>query len=416
MPNALTGYYDVGRNSLAPESQQADPRYWTWNPSIGQWEPTQAYYDLQQNGDPSLGTNVDYSSAGGSGVEHFDPGQNPTLFLNAGSNYADTGGVKAAVPGTDLYNQLRADERTRNQQGVLRVAALVGGGAALGATPWGSGTSGLTTGTGTAIGTDTAYGALPEAGIGAEGVGAGTAAGAGSGWGPAFGTVGAGPPAASGGFLSSLVPGAGGGGGMGLGLADWFNIGSTVLGAYGANRAGNIESSAANAATAEQARQFDLARSDLAPYREAGTKALGNLQDPNTNFLASPDYAFRRSEGQRDLGNSFAARGGAFSGNALKALTQYNQNLAQGEFGDWWNRQAGLAGVGQAATNSGNALGANYASNVGANTMYGANARASGVLNSAGIIGGGLNNFATNYLYRQRYGGLPYNPYQGYGG
>jgi len=71
-------------------------------------------------------------------TEHFDPGQNPSLFLNAGSNYADTGGMKAAVPGTDLYNALQSDESTRNLQGIAKVAALVGGGAALGATPWGS--------------------------------------------------------------------------------------------------------------------------------------------------------------------------------------------------------------------------------------------------------------------------------------
>jgi hypothetical protein len=92
----------------------------------------------------------------------------------------------------------------------------------------------------------------------------------------------------------------------------------------------------------------------------------------------------------RDIGNSFAARGGAFSGNALKALTQFNQNLAAGSFGDWWNRTANRAGIGQTtasnlgslglqtAGNIGNILGTS-ATNIGNNLIAGGNARASGI-------------------------------------
>jgi hypothetical protein len=162
-------------------------------------------------------------------------------------------------------------------------------------------------------------------------------------------------------------------------------------------RASDAASASAAAQLAEQQRQFDTAREDLAPWREAGQTALGRLDRTSAGdmsaFTASPDYNFRRSEGQRDIGSSFAARGGAASGNALRALSEFNQNLASGEFGQWWNRQAGIAGVGQSAVNSGNALGANYAAATGdirnnlqnQQAQYNwqlANSRASGIANT----------------------------------
>jgi hypothetical protein len=404
MPNALAGYSSpdaANRNALADPwaevpaylrsyiSSNFDPSQYRWDPQSMSLVSANGSLGFGDFADPSQGTNVVYPTGAS---EHFDPSSTPvTSFLNAGSNYASTGGIKSTND-PNLISQLNADQRTRANQAIVKEVAM-GLGSAYGAnTPWSTGATGY--GTGTATATDVAFGATPAASIGAEGVGA-TVGGVGGGI--AGGTA------------------AGTGGGMGLGLADWLNIGSTVVGAAGANRAANIESDASNAATAEQARQYDLARSDLAPYREAGVKALGELSDPNANFLASPDYAFRRSEGMRDIGGSFAARGGAFSGNALKALADYNSNLASGEFGNWWNRKAGVAGVGQAATNSGNTLGAYYANNAGQNMLSGANARASGIQNAAGILAGGANNFATNYLYRQKYPG-PYSPYVGYGG
>ena len=174
----------------------------------------------------------------------------------------------------------------------------------------------------------------------------------------------------------------------GLSALDWLNLGGSILSGYMGNEAAkdasDAEAKAYQAAIDEQRRQFDLTRSDFAPYLESGTNALGRLNRASTgdfsDFTASPDYEFVRGEGTRDLGNSFAARGGAFSGNALRALSQYNTGLASREYGNWWNRQAGLAGVGQAATGSVANLGQATAGNVG-NLMTGAgSSRASGIL------------------------------------
>lgn len=174
--------------------------------------------------------------------------------------------------------------------------------------------------------------------------------------------------------------------------------GSLISGIFG-KKAASKEAASAAAAVAEQRRQFDLGRADLAPYRETGVNALGRLntlaEGDFSGFETSPGFQFRRDEGQRDIGNSFAARGGAFSGNALKALTEFNQNLASNEFGNYFERNARLAGIGGAATNTGVYAGAQSAGNIGNALMAGGRARASGVRD----VGNALNAGIGNYLY-----------------
>lgn len=99
-----------------------------------------------------------------------------------------------------------------------------------------------------------------------------------------------------------------------------------------------------------------------------GTYTPGSSQpgvDPYASFYQSPDYAFRLGQGIKGLDASAAAGGSLDSGATRKAAIQYAGNLASGEYNNYANRLAALAGVGQTtATNLGN-LGAQYASNVG---------------------------------------------------
>lgn len=228
---------------------------------------------------------------------------------------------------------------------------------------------------------------------------------------------------------------------------------SGVLGASASRSAGRTQARSADAATAEQKRQYDLGREDLAPYRQIGGQALNQLgslygfsphsspapqqqsqaspgrfrnvmgmmipSDLGTNwmsggqfgepspqqspqngmaqpngmagFFASPDYQFRRDEGMRGIEQGAAARGGALSGNALRALTGYSSNLAAGEYGNYYNRLASLAGVGQAATNQGVAAGQNYANMAGQSMMASGAARASGTMGAANSWGNAIN-------------------------
>jgi len=51
-----------------------------------------------------------------------------------------------------------------------------------------------------------------------------------------------------------------------------------------------------------------------------------------------PGYQFRLQQGMQALQNSAAARGGLLSGGTAKALTDYNQNAASGEYSNVYNR------------------------------------------------------------------------------
>jgi hypothetical protein len=143
------------------------------------------------------------------------------------------------------------------------------------------------------------------------------------------------------------------------------------------------------------------------------------LSAPNYSaFFASPDYTFRRGEGMKGIENSFAARGGAASGNALRALTEFNSNLAAGEFGNYFNRQAALAGIGQTANNMSANAGMNAASNIGNALMRGGDARASGITGSANAWTGAMNDIGglAGYMYgRNRGGGGMHAGNWGYG-
>lgn len=116
-------------------------------------------------------------------------------------------------------------------------------------------------------------------------------------------------------------------------------------------------------------------------------------QNALSRFNTSPDYQFRLSEGQKAIERSAAARGGLFSGSTGKALTQYGGNLASGEFNNYVNRLASLAGVGQSQSQNIAALGQNAASNMGAAYQQAGQARASGYLGQANTLNNALNNY-----------------------
>jgi hypothetical protein len=153
-----------------------------------------------------------------------------------------------------------------------------------------------------------------------------------------------------------------------------------------------------------------------------GAPAVAQQQGPTgmAAFQASPDYQFRLNEGQRDMGNSFAARGGAASGNALRALTTFNQGMASGEFGNWFNRRMDLVDGGSRSAAATQNAGNQYAQGAGNAIQAQGDARASGIMGGVnavnGAIGQGLNAWAWNrYMSQapQAPASSPYGPYAG---
>jgi hypothetical protein len=187
--------------------------------------------------------------------------------------------------------------------------------------------------------------------------------------------------------------------------------GAAVLGAgasiYSGSKASKAQKQAADASVAEQRRQYDTTRADFAPWREAGSGALGLLSrayginggTPDmTAFTTSPGYQFRLNEGLRATERQASSRGLLRSGAAQKALLRYGEGQAAGEFGDWWNRLAGVAGLGQAGVSGTAAAGSNAANNISQALTAGGNARASSYANTGSAINSGINNVLFAYL------------------
>ena len=188
-------------------------------------------------------------------------------------------------------------------------------------------------------------------------------------------------------------------------------IGSAVIGAgssiISGSKASKAQKNAAAQQVAEQRRQYDQTRADYEPWRQAGTSALGRLtremgldgQPPSTQFTASPGYNFRLNEGIKATERSAAARGLLKSGASMKAIQRYGEGLAASEYDSYWNRLAGIAGVGQTATDSTTAAGMNATNNISQAYRDMGNARASSYANTGSAINSGVNNVLSAYLF-----------------
>ena len=161
---------------------------------------------------------------------------------------------------------------------------------------------------------------------------------------------------------------------------------------------GNIMDAEARALE-ENTRQYDQTREDWSKWRESGTNALMQLDDPEANFQKSPGYQFRLDEGTRNTENLFSVKGGG--GNAMRALAEYSQDYASNDYGNWYGRQlsrAGLGTQGNAYTQQGGQNAANQNTNSiwrsGENQaglgLYGAREQAGFTNDALGTLMGGV--------------------------
>lgn len=184
---------------------------------------------------------------------------------------------------------------------------------------------------------------------------------------------------------------------------NWMNLagslGGGLLQYLAAQKAAGAQTDATNASNALLWNMYNQNRADLEPWRQAGIGGLGNLVNLTTpgkqfdQMALDPGYQFRYDEGMKQLENQLRAAGKFYSGDALKAGQQYGQGFASNEFGNVFNRNAALAGLGQTATNTGVSAGQNTANQMGQNLLGAGNARASGYVGGANAISGSLSNY-----------------------
>lgn len=211
-----------------------------------------------------------------------------------------------------------------------------------------------------------------------------------------------------------------------------------LLGNEASGTAANAQTQAANTAANTQLQMFNQNRADLAPWREAGVNALGQISQgtqPGGEFLrpfsmddyaADPGYNFRMDQGMKAIQQSAAGKGNLLSGGALKGIQRFGQDLASQEYGNAYNRfnqnqanqfnrLASISGLGQTTAQQTGALGSAAAQGIAGAQMGAGNAQAAGAIGGANALAGGLAGASNAYLGQQYLNALTRGTSYGYG-
>jgi hypothetical protein len=207
-----------------------------------------------------------------------------------------------------------------------------------------------------------------------------------------------------------------------------------------AKKAAGTQAAAADRAMAQEREMYDISREDLAPYRETGYTALQDITkrmplftsqfgDEQMQQYLDPSMEFRRKLGEQTTARMLNVGGGAISGNTLRGLEDYGQNLASTEYGNAFNRfqnertniyntLANIAGMGQQAVNTGVTAGQNFAGSQSGLITGQAAALAAGQVGAANAYSGALGNIGNYAMLNSLMnpaGGGAVTPPPGYG-
>jgi hypothetical protein len=197
--------------------------------------------------------------------------------------------------------------------------------------------------------------------------------------------------------------------GIGQGVSGAAQAGATIasagIQAAAAEAAAQTQADAAKYAVDKQDSQYQQTRTDYAPWRVAGGGAVtrqadlmglnGQAASDNAfaTFREDPGYKYTVDQAVQGVDRSAAARGLLTSGATIKAIQDRAGNLADQQYGNWFNRFGVIAGTGQTATAGTASAGANAANNAGNAMIQAGQARASGYTGVASAVNQGLNNY-----------------------
>lgn len=172
--------------------------------------------------------------------------------------------------------------------------------------------------------------------------------------------------------------------------------------------AARIQAAAAERAAQMQMQMYQQARADVAPWREGGTTAMGQIGgllnlpgyapvDPTKTLQATPGYQWGLGQGVQALDRSAAARGMALSGPQRNAIQAFGQNYAlQNAWQPYFGALQQLSGQGLGAGTFSGQAAMSTGREVGQDWMAAANATAQGMIQqqmannqmSSGLFGG----------------------------
>ena len=198
---------------------------------------------------------------------------------------------------------------------------------------------------------------------------------------------------------------------------------SGAMSSNAAKSAARTQAQAADRAMQQEREMYDISREDLAPYRETGYTALRDIEalrpmltaqfgpDQMAQYL-DPSMEFRRRLGEQTTARMLNVGGGAISGNTLRGLEEFGQNLASTEYGNAFNRfqnertniyntLANIAGMGQQSVNTGVQAGQNFAGQQTGLLTGQAAAQAAGQVGAANAMGGAVQGLGNMYYLNQ---------------
>lgn len=201
-----------------------------------------------------------------------------------------------------------------------------------------------------------------------------------------------------------------------------------LIASSGARSAASTQADAATRAGEVQKQQFEQQMALQEPYRQAGLTGQNRLMDllglgtdktaadygkyakdfSMADYQADPGYAFRLSEGMKQLSSGARARGGAVSGRTMMGAQDYAQGLASQEYGNAFQRYqtnranqlqplGSLMSSGQAAASNQAGAAGQYGSNAGNAMMAAGQAIGAGQLGAANTLASGLGTAASAY-------------------
>jgi len=191
-------------------------------------------------------------------------------------------------------------------------------------------------------------------------------------------------------------------------------VASSALASQSASKATRAQTQAAEQQRALEEQMFNRQVELQEPFRQLGLSNLNRLaalygeggeyaRAPSINELQmDPGYGFRLAKGQKALERRLAAGGRMFSGGALKAGTQYGQEMASQEFANAYERARqqradvtnallGVGGYGPTAASQIGGAARSYAAGAGQALGNIGAARASGYQAQGNILQNALN-------------------------
>lgn len=131
---------------------------------------------------------------------------------------------------------------------------------------------------------------------------------------------------------------------------------------------------------------------------------------PYGGFQQTPWQNYLMDSGRDAIDASASVRGGLYSGETLKALSDFGQTTSNRFYENYLQRLGGLAAGGQAAAGNIANAGANYASGAGSAIAASGNAQAAGIVGGVNALNSGINNALGIWNYQNMQPGGNANP------